>query len=75
MTTNEVTKSEATTTQTPAGYMRVDGVLQMLPISRRTLERWKKQGRLPIIRAGERLILYRRSDIEKMLEKMTVRAV
>ena len=75
MTTNEVTKSEATTTQTPAGYMRADGVLQMLPISRRTLERWKKQGRLPIIRAGERLILYRRSDIEKMLEKMTVRAV
>ena len=59
----------------PGTYLRSYDVLQLLPISLRTLKRWEKQGRMPIIRAGERLILYRRSDIERMLEKMTVRAV
>ena len=57
------------------GYLRAEGVLKMLPISRRTLMRWQKQGRLPFIRAGKRMTMYRVADIEKMLTKMTVNAI
>ena len=66
--------SHATDSQTlsPSEYLRATSVLNLLPISRRTLERWKSQGRIPFIRAGSRLILYRRSDIEKMLTRFTV---
>ncbi len=57
------------------GYLRADGVLQMLPVSRRTLMRWQKQGRIPHIKAGARVTLYRVADIEKMLSRMTVNAI
>ena len=53
-------------------YLRTAGVLELLPISRRTLCRWMDSGRIRFIRAGSRLILFRRSDIEKMLARFTV---
>ena len=55
-----------------AEYLRTAGVLELLPISRRTLCRWMDSGRIKFIRAGSRLILFRRSDIEKMLTRFTV---
>ena len=63
------------TTPVHRGYLRAEGVLQMLPVSKRTLMRWQKQGRIPFIRAGKRVTLYRVADIEKMLAKMTVNAI
>ena len=53
-------------------YLRIAGVLEMLPISRRTLARWMESGQIPHIRAGERVILFRRRDIERMLQRLTV---
>ena len=53
-------------------YLRTQGVLDLLPISRRTLFRWMDNGQLKYIRAGARLILFRRADIERMLQKLTV---
>ena len=68
-------KCNTNTSPVPRGYLRAEGVLQMLPVSKRTLMRWQKQGRLPFIRAGRRVTLYRVADIEKMLAKMTVNAI
>ena len=68
-------KLSTNTSTVHRGYLRAEGVLQMLPVSKRTLMRWQKQGRLPFIRAGRRVTLYRVADIEKMLAKMTVNAI
>jgi len=68
-------KPSTNTSPVHRGYLRAEGVLQMLPVSKRTLMRWQKQGRLPFIRAGRRVTLYRVADIEKMLAKMTVNAI
>ena len=56
-------------------WLRAEGLLKILPISRRTLDRWKAQNRIPYIRAGERTVLFRRSDVERCLARMTIREV
>lgn len=56
------------------GYTRIEGALAHVPVSKRTWLRWQAQGRIPYTKIG-RVTLYRLSDIEKMLGKMTVRAI
>src|SRR5437868_10678160 len=58
-------------------WMDAQDVLQMLPISHRTLRRWRARCILNYSKIGKK-IFYRRSDIERMLtdhlchnEKMT----
>lgn len=53
-------------------YLRISGVLELLPISRRTLARWMESGMIPHIRAGARLVLFKRRDVERMLQRLTV---
>ena len=53
-------------------YLRTQGVLELLPISRRTLFRWMENGQIRYIRAGVRTILFRRTDIERMMQRLTV---
>lgn len=66
------TKETATTRLN--GWTRIGGVLEQVPVSKRTLLRWQAQGRIPVTKVG-RVTLYRLSDIEKMLIKMTVKAI
>ena len=54
-------------------YMRTDGVVNMVPVSRRSLERMKRRGQIPFIRAGARLVLFKRADIIKAMDRLTVR--
>jgi excisionase family DNA binding protein len=42
-------------------------VCRMLHVSARTLQEWRKQGKIPFIRLKGK-ILYRLSDVEKLLE-------
>ena len=56
-------------------YLRTAQALEYLPISRRTLERMKRRGQIPYIRATARLCLFRKTDIDRALEKLTVRPV
>jgi excisionase family DNA binding protein len=42
-------------------------VCRMLHVSVRTLQEWRKQGKIPFIRLKGK-ILYRLSDVEKLLE-------
>ena len=67
--------NDANTIREGGDWMKAKGLLKQIPISRRTLERWKARGQIPFARVGPRLILYRRSDVERMLERLTIRAI
>ena len=73
----EVEKAHEGAAQEAVGgeWLRAEGLLKILPISRRTLDRWKAQNRIPYIRAGERTVLFRRSDVERCLARQTIREV
>jgi len=45
-----------------------------LAVSRRTFERWKEAGLIPHIRMG-RVLRYRKADLIKAMESMTVNKV
>lgn len=58
------------TTTTLESYMRLADVLKMLRVGRTTLYRWIKEGQAPApIKAGCRISLWRRSDIEIMVRR------
>ncbi len=51
-----------------ASYLRADQVIQLLPISRRSLGNWTRTGVLPCYRI-KRVLLFKRADIEAALER------
>ena len=56
------------------GYQRLEGVLEHVPVSKRTWLRWQAQGRFPVVKVG-RVTMYRMSDVQRFLDKLTVRAI
>jgi excisionase family DNA binding protein len=68
----------AATTITPASvalmYLRAEQVLQLLPVSRRTISNWQRTRRIKFYRVG-RTVLFKRDDIEKCLERFAVNAI
>ena len=48
-------------------YLTDNEVSEKLKLSRRTLQDYRNEGRIPYIKLGDK-ILYRSSDIEKLLE-------
>jgi excisionase family DNA binding protein len=61
-------------TQLPMLYLRPQDVLEMLPVSRRTLSNWQRRRVIPFYRVG-RIILFKRCDIEEALERFRVAAI
>ncbi len=55
-------------------YLRAEQVLQLLPVSRRTISNWQRTRRIKFYRVG-RTILFKRSDIEACLEKYAVNPI
>lgn len=49
-------------------YLQPDDVLEMLPISRRTLSNWQRRGVLPFYRIG-RVVMFKREAIAEALER------
>ena len=56
-------------------WLRTEGLLKILPVSRRTLDRWRARNMIPFVRVGPKVLMYRRSDVERMLSRMTVREI
>ncbi len=52
-------------------FIEVDEVCSILKISKVTLHKWKRQGKLPFYRLGSR-ILFRRSDVMALPSKVTI---
>jgi excisionase family DNA binding protein len=79
MQTHATTGSTATTaTTTPATvallYLRAEQVIQVLPVSRRTLSNWQAHRLIKFYRVG-RTVLFKRIDIENALEKFAVNPI
>ena len=55
--------------QTPIGFTGTAGVLQQLPICKRTLYNWREEGKIPYLRIGRR-ILYHLPSIESALLRL-----
>ena len=72
---NGMTHQARQQAEAPLGeYLRSEDVLRLLPISQRSLERLKRRGQIPYIRAGGgRLILFKKADVSKALDRLTVR--
>ena len=59
---------------THAEYLRANEAAIFLNISRRTFDRMKDAGQIPHIRCGGgRVLRYRRSDLIRAMEALTVR--
>lgn len=50
-------------------WMTVSDAARFLGISRSTLYRWSKAGKLPIYRVGIRVARVKRSDVEKLFKE------
>lgn len=56
-------------------YLRVPEAQKYLRVSRRTLLRWVRGHKIPTIKATRRLLLFRRSDLDAAMERLTVEAI
>ena len=50
-------------------YMRRWEAAKHLQVSPRTLARWIVRGHIPYIRVGSRLMLFRKSDLDRTMER------
>ena len=57
-----------------ANYLRANEACRYCRISRRTLSRWQKTGRVAFSRVGQRMLLFKRADLDKMVASLTVQA-
>jgi excisionase family DNA binding protein len=75
-TTSQRTSTVATTTPATVAllYLRAEQVIEVLPVSRRTLSNWQARRLIKFYRVG-RTILFKRSDIEIALEKFAVNPI
>jgi len=55
-------------------FIMANEAAAFLAVSRRTFERWKEAGLIPHIRMG-RVLRYRKADLIKAMESMTVNKV
>ena len=56
-------------------YLRVPEAQRYLHISRRTLLRWVRGHKIPTIRATRRLLLFKRTDLDAAMERLTIEAI
>jgi len=58
----------------PAGYMRREAAARFCGVSVRTLAEWQSARLVPFIRVSHRVCLFKVSELEKALDRLTVRA-
>ena len=56
----------------PPAYLRAGQAAAYLGISRRHLHTLSKSGRVPFAKIGPKLVLFRRTDLDKFVEAATV---
>ena len=55
-------------------YFRAEQVLQVLPVSRRTLSNWQRSRKIRFYRVGK-TVLFKRADIEAAVERFAIAAI
>lgn len=56
------------------GFLRREDAARYLGISKRTLAQWQASRLVPFIKVSHRVCLFKLVDLEKALDKLTVRA-
>lgn len=73
MTTKEKTREGAG--GNPSRYMRAPEAAAYLRVGRRTLSRWQCEGKVAFVRAGRKLILFRRADLDRAMDRLLIREI
>lgn len=55
-------------------YLRAEQVIQILPVSRRTISNWQARRLIRFYRVG-RTVLFKRADIEAAVERFAIAAI
>lgn len=55
-------------------YIRPKDAAKYLNVSPRTMARWLASHRIPYIRMGSRMVLIRKSALDRAMDKLTVRS-
>jgi len=58
----------------PSDYIRPKEAARYLNVSPRTIARWIACNRIPYIRMGRRMILLRKSSLDRAMDKLTIRS-
>lgn len=62
--------------QTPTTeYLRREAAAKYLSVAPRTISLWQANGVIPYVRAGRRCVLFKRSDLDAAMDRLTIRAV
>lgn len=61
--------TDTTPTSTPSLLLTQDQVAGMLGCSRRTLEKWVREGRIEPVRFSARMVRYTRDDVEAFIAR------
>lgn len=56
------------------GFLRRDDAARFLGISTRTLAQWQSDKRVPYAKVSHRVCLFKVSDLERCMDKLTIRA-
>ena len=67
--------AKAPYTEPAPAYLRREAAARYLDVSPRTLSDWQARRVVPYVRAGRRCILFKRSDLDAAMDRLTVRSV
>ena len=57
------------------GFMRRDDAAAYLSVSPRTVSEWQRKRIIPHVKAGRKCILFRRADLDRAMERLTIQAI
>lgn len=56
-------------------YFRREQAAEYLNVSPRTISDWQHKRLIPVIKAGRKCVLFKRDDLDKAMNKLTIQAV
>lgn len=75
---NKLTKGKNMVTKiengAPVGYLRREDAARFLGVGLTTLAQWQAERRVPFAKVSHRVCLFKVADLERCVDKLTVRA-
>jgi excisionase family DNA binding protein len=60
--------------ESPVGFLRCEDAARFLGVSVRTLAQWQAERRIPFAKVSHRVVLFKVSDLEKCMDRLTIKA-
>jgi excisionase family DNA binding protein len=68
-------KATQTKTEIVPAYLRTSEAARYLSVSARTIRDWQSRRMIPFMRMGRKVILFKRSDLDRALDRFRVDAI